>query len=109
MTMGDFEKAVRAWHEAPFPRGSVVDSLDEAHADLVLYDTWVAESVLPYIERGHWEPAVPDVVAALDALTQDIEARRDTGTEDPEAVSAYLHYAALLRAVYLDFLREGEP
>ena len=106
MTMKTFETNIRVWRETPFPRGSAVDALDEMHADLALYDTWVAESVLPYVERGRWEPAVPDVLAALDALTRDLDALRGARTDDPEAVSAYLAYAALLRTLYESFLTD---
>lgn len=106
MTMGNFEEVVREWREEPFPRGSAVDALDEVHADLALYDTWIAESVLPYVDRGLWEPAVPDVLGALDELTSQVAELRTTGTEDKEAASRYLAYADLLRAVYVAFMRE---
>jgi hypothetical protein len=108
MKMSTLQESVRTWREAPFPRGSAVDALDEAHADLALYDTWVAESVLAYIDRGIWEPAVPDVLGALDDLVRRIEELRAAGTDDPEAVSRYIAYAALLRAVYLAFLQERQ-
>ncbi|MGL4297728.1 MAG: hypothetical protein ACRCW4_01490 [Candidatus Neomicrothrix subdominans] len=106
--MSNFEEAVRQWQEALFPRGSAVDALDEVHADLALYDTWVAESVLPYVDRGIWEPAVPDVVGALDELTRQVEELRAKGTEDPDAASGYLAYAELLRAVYVAFVQERQ-
>lgn len=107
MTMSNFESVVREWREAPFPRGSAIDALDEAHADLALYDTWVAESVMPYIDRGIWEPAVPDVLGALDEFTRQVDELRATGTEDLDAASGYLAYAKLLRAVYVAFVQEG--
>lgn len=108
-TMNAFEDAVQAWRDAPFPRGSAVDALDEVPADLALYDTWVAESVLPFIDRGIWEPAVPDVLGGLEDLTGQAEELRSALTEDLEVLSAYLAYAKLLRSVYgAAFLREGE-
>lgn len=105
MTMSDLIQAVRVWREEPFPPGSAVDALDEAHADLALYDSWVAESVLPYIQRGTWEPAVPDVLAALDTLVREVEGLLADGIEDPQAASRYIAYAELLRSVYLAFLQ----
>jgi hypothetical protein len=107
MTMSILEEAVREWREAPFPRGSAVDSLDEVHADLALYDTWVAECVLPYLQHGVWEPAVPDVLGAIDALTNQVEELSTSGTEDLEAAESYLAYASLLRSVYVAFLHAG--
>lgn len=99
--------AVQTWRETPFPRGSAVDALDEVHADLALYDTWIAESVLPFIDRGIWEPAVPDVLGGLEELTGQVERLCSAGIEDLKLLSAYLAYAKLLRSVYRTFLREG--
>jgi hypothetical protein len=106
MMNANLEEAVRVWRKAPFPLGSAVDALDEAHADLALYDTWVAESVLPYVERGIWEPAVPDVLGAIDELVGEVGDLYASGTEDPDAALGYLAYAELLRAVYVAFMHE---
>ncbi|GAB2718046.1 hypothetical protein GCM10027038_15500 [Arthrobacter bambusae] len=102
-----FEGAFQSWRDAPFPRGSSIDLLDEIHANLALYDTWVAESVLPFMDRGIWQPAVPDMLGALENLVRQVEELRYAGTEDLEAVSAYRAYADLLRTVYRVFLRQG--
>lgn len=102
-----FEGAFQSWRDARFPRGSSIDALDEVHANLALYDSWVAESVLPFMDRGIWQPAVPDVLGALENLVRQVEELRSSGTEDLEAVSAYWAYADLLRTVYRAFLREG--
>lgn len=105
--MSILTEALRIWREAPFPPGSALDALDEAHADLALYDSWVAESVLPYVQTGLWEPAVPDVISALDNLVEDVEELLAGRTEDAEAASLYLAYAEVLRSVYVAFLQEG--
>ncbi|UMG91013.1 hypothetical protein [Nocardioides sp. TF02-7] len=105
--MTTFDEAVRAWREASFPRGTVDDDLDDAHSDLALYDSWVAESVLPYADGGEWTPAVPDVLGELDRFTKRVEELRAAGTDDPEAAASYLAYAALLRDAYEAFLRDG--
>lgn len=105
--MSTLHQAVRAWRETPFPRGSTVEALDEAHADLALYDTWVAETVIPFVERGIWNSAVTDVLGALDDLTRQVGDLRSAGTEDSEAADSYMAYAGLLRAVYLAFLDEA--
>jgi hypothetical protein len=106
MTMSALNEAIQRWQRAPFPRGSADDALDEIHADLALYDTWVAAPLLLYVDRGVWLPAVPDVLGALDDLTRRVEVLRAAG-EEPEIASQYLDYAALLRAAYLAFLEEG--
>lgn len=105
--MSALDEAIRVWRGTPFPRGSAVEALDEAHADLALYDTWVAETVIPFVERGIWNPAVADVVGALDNLTGQVDELRSAGTDDPEAANGYMAYAELLRAVYLAFLDEA--
>ncbi|WP_156786302.1 hypothetical protein [Microterricola viridarii] len=102
-----FEGAFQSWRDAPFPRGSSRDPADEVHANLALYDTWVAESVVPFMDRGIWQPAVPDVLGALENLGGQVQELRRAGTEDLEALSAYLAYADLLRTVYRAFLRRG--
>jgi hypothetical protein len=91
--MSILDESVWAWRNTPFPPGSSNDALDEVHADLALYDTWVAESVLPFMDSGVCAPAVPDVLGALDEVTRRIR-ELDSATADPDAVLAY---AAFLR------------
>jgi hypothetical protein len=105
-----FNDTVRAWREAPFPPGSSIDVLDEIHADLALYDSWVADSLLPYLDHGVWSPAKVDVLGSLDALTQQIEELNSDQISDTQAVAHYLNYTELLRAVYAAFLQvEDRP
>ena len=40
------------WRTRPFPRGSPIGSVDELRADLALADTMVADTVIPWFERG---------------------------------------------------------
>jgi hypothetical protein len=104
-----FQETFHAWRNAPMPCGSAADELDELHADLVLYDTWVAGSVLPFQDRGIWQPAVPDVLAALEDLIREVEGLQSAGTRDLESASAYLAFANLLHSLYQAFLREEGP
>jgi hypothetical protein len=54
-----FQEAYAAWRLQPFPSGSTNDEIDELHADLALVDSCVAETVLPFVERGeHVSPGV---------------------------------------------------
>lgn len=102
--MTNLEKSAKAWLCTSLPPGSAVEELDVAHADLVLFDTWVAESVLPFLERGVWLPAVPDVLGSLEELTGQVEAMKEVGTNKATA-TAYLEYLDLLKHVYQDFLK----
>jgi hypothetical protein len=62
--MGDFEISVAAWRDEPFPHGNdTSEALDELHADLVLAETWVAETVPPYVTRGEDQPAQVDIAS----------------------------------------------
>jgi hypothetical protein len=88
--------------QEPFPTGGRDDDLDELHADLALADSWVAESVIPFVERGSFAPAKVDVLQALRTMRE--QAR---GLRDPDARSAYLRYIDLLSRVYETFLRAG--
>lgn len=54
--MDHFSRAVEAWRREPFPPGSATDALDELHADLALADSWLAEAVIPFVDRGVFEP-----------------------------------------------------
>ncbi len=106
--MSTFEETVRNWREASFPQGSEVDALDDIHADLALYDSWIAESVVPYVDRGIWEPAVVDVLGALDELILRTKALQRTGIDDRSAAASYLAYAEMLRRVYRAFLQKRQ-
>ena len=103
--MGDFEDAYIAWRNQPFPPGSADDSLDELHADLALADAWVADSVIPYVERGIFQPAQLDVIGELGKLRdRAVELRPG---EDPSLSDAYRDYSDLLVRVYEGFLSKA--
>ncbi len=101
------EDAVARWRRTSFPPGSAHDALNELHANLALYDTWVAESVLPFVNQGVWEPVIPDVLAALDGLSGEVSGLRFTKESDKETAQRYLDYATALRTVYAAFLNAG--
>jgi hypothetical protein len=98
-----FTEAYTAWRSLPFPPGSTEDTLDELHADLALADTWVADSVIPYVERGIYEPAQVDVLDTLRTLRNRAGALRDRGP-DPGLAGRYIKYVDVLLRVYHEFL-----
>ena len=93
------------WRRQPFPPGSASDAVDELHADLALADSWIAETVIPFVEHGVHKPAHLDVVAELRAL-EDRAAQlgRSVSPEDSRLLQDYSQYVALLLLVYEDFL-----
>jgi hypothetical protein len=99
------QEAYAAWRTEPFPHGGSHDELGELHADLALADTWVAESVIPYVERGVYEPANVDVMSSLAELRARLEALASAGDVGVKASMAdYSRYIDLLAEVYEAFL-----
>lgn len=105
--MGDFEDVYDAWRNCSFPRGSADDSLDELHADLALADSWVAESVIPFVKRGLYQPAEVDVIGELGKLRDRAVELRRVGGEVARLSDAYRDYADLLLRVYKSFLTQA--
>ena len=103
--MGTFLDAYAEWRNRPFPPGSTDDLLDELHADLALTDTWVAESVVPYVERRVYQPAKADVIGTLGSLCRRaVELGVGRRIEDAQVTESYRDYAELLMRVYQGFL-----
>ncbi len=106
-----FDDAARAWRASPFPSGSTNDEIDELHAELVNVDNWVAEVLVPYIDRqAAWTPAV-DVQAGIQSVRTQASHLLEV-LEDPaekSAVESYDRYAQLLEAAYERFLEITAP
>jgi len=100
--MATLPHAYYAWRREPFPHGGSDEQVDELHADLALADSWVAESVIPFVERGQFLPAQVDVVQGLRLLRERAAAHRS-----PDRAMEYLKYVELLSDVYDAFLQEG--
>jgi hypothetical protein len=107
--MAEFEEAVSAWRNQPFPPGSSTDAVDELHADLALADTWVAEAVVPFMERGvHRSPQV-DVDKRLHELrVRTAELTQNATNETRELMHSYRDYIDRLLRVYTAFTEQGE-
>jgi hypothetical protein len=107
--MDSFQSAYRAWRGRPFPPGSADDAFDELHADLALADSWVAESVVPYVESGTHQPAKVDVLTELSGLRRRAERLEPAAEGDDAPLAAdYCQYIDILMNVYTRFLALGE-
>ena len=82
--------------------------MDELHADLALADTWVADTVLPFLDGGAHRPASVDVPAELRSLIERAFAieRSIDDESSKQLVKQYADYAALLAKVYQRFLSD---
>jgi len=98
--MVTFDEAYDAWMGAPFPIGDAEDGTGVLHDDVALVDTWVAESVVPYVKDGRFIPATPDVLRELRALND-----RASALGDVDGAPEYLRYIGLLSDVYDAFLQ----
>jgi len=106
--MSAFEDAYGAWRWCSFPSGSANDEVDELHADLALADVWVADTVIPYVESGIYQPAQVDVLAELTKLRErSDQLASGASPDDAQTVLAYRDYVDLLSAIYEGFLAQG--
>jgi hypothetical protein len=105
--MADLRSTYDEWRDREFPPGSSCNSLDELHADLALADTWVAESVIPYIDHGRYLPAKVDVPVVLRTLVARAEALERSRPDVARVAADYADYARLLERVYNAFLSES--
>lgn len=75
-------RARAQWLAEPFPPGSDRDDLDEIHASLAYWDTWVASQVLPFDSTGVWQEPVLDLRAGLLGILGEIQ---EAGLRTPDA------------------------
>lgn len=105
-----FDEAYGRWREMPFPKGGDARFYGEIHADVALADSWVAETLLPFVNKGVVDPAVIDVLGRLSELRKKID-RLDaqTGPENHAAAAGYLAFVNALIDVYGAFLALIQP
>lgn len=111
--MSAFSTAYALWRSEPFPSGSTRDDLDELHADLALVDVWVADTVVPYAERGVVvPPAGVDIHQAIAGLAERLEgiSRDETDAVSAGEIAAYSRYLTLTSDVLAAYERDvGHP
>jgi hypothetical protein len=109
-SVGEFEDDVASWRHQTFPSGGTTDAQGELHADLALADHWVAEAVIPFVERGSWRP--PSQIDVTEELRKvrdrAVELGRESDGEDKVLADAYLDYAKILTRVYESYLAQGQ-
>lgn len=104
--MTEFEQAYQAWIQATFPPEGRSEDLGELHADMSLVDTWVADSLVPYVKHGKYVAAKVDVLKKLTEIRDRAAAligSESIGTND--VAETYVHYADLLENAYERFLQ----
>ncbi|HEX4687354.1 MAG TPA: hypothetical protein VH228_11265 [Nocardioides sp.] len=93
--------AYDAWRALPFPSGSSVDEVDEAHADLAYWDAMTAETVVPMVERASaYDPGVLDFPSGLAALRDRLLVLREAVSDsEADVLGGYVEYVDALVAV----------
>lgn len=93
--------AYDTWRALPFPRGSTVDEIDEAHADLAYWDAMTLEAIGPMVEYPvRYDPGVLDLRVGLAALRERLVAMRSTyHGEEADLLDSYVRYVDVLAAV----------
>jgi hypothetical protein len=100
-----FDLAYARWRSTPFPKGGDPRVYGEIHADVALADSWIAETLLPFVSRRVVNPATIDVIGRLAALRAKIRRlKRQSAPEDHPAADRYLAYVDALSDVYAAFL-----
>jgi len=106
--MAGFEDVYTEWRERRFPPGSASEALDELHADLALADSWVAEAVVPFVERGVHQPARVDIVEELSKLRRRaVQLGSGASGEDAKSAADYRDYIDLLISMYEGFVAQS--
>jgi hypothetical protein len=102
--MLSFVDAYTLWRRHPFPKTGTGSTLPETHGDLAVLDEYVT-AVIRFVERGIYQPVVPDVLERLRNVMRRIELAVDAEPPTMKAVAREQHaYAALMYIVYQQFL-----
>ena len=102
-----FIDAYTLWRALPFPRGGPGPDMPEIRGDLAEADEYVT-TVIRFVEHGIFRPAAPDVLGLIDDVMERLTRLLDDEDERVRGVAREHHaYAALLRIVYAEFLRQG--
>jgi len=99
---------IEAWRQCLFPTGSSIESIDSLHAELALADSWVAEDIVPFLERGMYKPDADTVMNQLSKLEAKLlRAIEAADMNEKGILTSYLNYCEILEAAYSAFLTIG--
>ena len=93
--------AYDVWRALAFPKGSPVDEIDEAHADLAYWDAMTFEAIGPMADGSvRYDPGALDFRTGLAALRGRLVAMRDRHhDEEADVLDVYVLYTDALVAV----------
>ena len=75
----------------------------------MLADTWVAQTIIPFVEDGRYHPAQVDVLGKLQEIRDGATELGRSGSADIKRLAReYVTYAELLRTAYESFLKKVE-
>lgn len=102
--MASLESSYGEWRAAPLPSGNGSEDFGEIHADLVLVDSWVAEYVIPFVERGIKHSPRVDVSGALTDLRRRLsDLDRGPVVSKRALADEYSRYIAMLEELWQSF------
>ena len=106
--MSEFDDAYVAWRKQPFPHGSIDELVNDVHGDLAVADTWVAESIILFVEDRTFRPAKVEVLAELGMFRRRaVELLEISDEDDTQLLNSYIDYFDRLARVYTAFLARG--
>ncbi|MFI9380644.1 hypothetical protein [Kutzneria sp. NPDC052558] len=95
------------WRAAPVPQSGSLEESADIRVGLMVADHYVS-TVVPFVQRGVFQPAVPDVLEFLDRLVERIDKLIEEADSETVEIARYQHaYAMLQRTVYSQFLELG--
>jgi hypothetical protein len=100
------DDAYKTWRAQPFPPASVDHELSDLHVDLGLVDAWVAEAVIPFVERRRYMFAAADLRAGILGVRDRAHAlAASRNGHDADLARCYVAYAEQLDVVYAQLER----
>jgi hypothetical protein len=94
--MDRFLQTFETWLEAPLPAGSTIDAIDEFHAELVQWDAFVADLVVPHSRGSDAVRPVYDYGGPMLRLRCRIRWYQQLHADATGKLSSYLRYLDLI-------------
>ena len=95
--MATFAAAHKRWLEMPFPHGSTNDLVEEYHAELAQWDTFVADIAIPHASSNSAVLPVFDLGAELAGLRSRLTSEHThLDRDEAEVLTLYRTYVDVL-------------